>query len=191
MKYNIYYYILLCWIIIIVFCVSVYLYDLCLFLFKYFPSGCIVVQLLNLFWPNHCPYMYLIIIAWLRPPKYFRSIWISLQYYVWVCGMLVGFLHPNFLPPISEQREWLRTMTLKSALVDGHLHARCLVCLQLVRNLIPGKTLTIGYGRSRWVTLGRSNSFKLQQTPAFKWVNVCQLSWSRLSVQMKWSTRVW
>ncbi|CAL8340592.1 unnamed protein product [Boreogadus saida] len=35
-----------------------------------------------------------------------------------------------------------------------------------VRNVIPGQTLAIGYGRSR-VALGRSNSFKLQQTPAF------------------------
>jgi len=107
------------------------------------------------------------LVAWLRPPKYFRSILISLQYYVWVCGMLVGFLRPNFVRPISEQREWLRTMTLKSALVDGHLHAQCLVCLQPARNVIPGQTLAIGYGRSR-VALGRSNSFKLQQTPAFK-----------------------
>ena len=71
------------------------------------------------------------------------------------------------LRPISERREWLRTMTLKSALVDGHLHARCLVCLQPARKVIPGQTLAIGYGRSR-VALGRSNSFKLQQTPAFK-----------------------
>ena len=52
-----------------------------------------------------------------------------------------------------------------------------------LRNVIPGQTLAIGYGRSR-VALGRSNSFQLQQTPAFKWVNVCQLSRSRLSVQI-------
>jgi hypothetical protein len=130
------------------------------------------------------------VLAWLCPPKYFLSILISLHYYVWVCSMLVGFLCQTFLRPISEQREWLRRMTLKSALVDGHLHEQCLVCLQPARNLIPGQTLAIGYGRSR-VALGRSNSFKLQQTPAFKWVDVCQLSRSRLSVQIKWSTSVW
>ena len=98
--------------------------------------------------------------------------------------MLVGFLCLNFLRPISEQRKWLRWMTLKSTLVDGHLYAQCLVCLQLARNVIPGQMLAIGYSRSR-VALGRSDSF--QQTPAFKWVNICQLSRSRLSVQMKWS----
>ena len=65
------------------------------------------------------------VLAWFRPPKYFRSIFISLQYYVWVCGIFAGFLRPNFVRPISKQREWLRTMMLKSALVDGHLHTRC------------------------------------------------------------------
>ena len=44
--------------------------------------------------------------------------------------------------------------------------ARCLVCLQPARNVIPGQTLAIVYGRSR-VALGKSNRFKLQ-TPAFK-----------------------
>ena len=100
-------------------------------------------------------------LAWLRSPKYFHSIWISRQYYFWGCGMLVGFLRPNFVRPISDHREWLRTMMLKSALFDGHLHARCLVCLQPAHNVIPGQTLAIGYyGRSR-VALGRSNRFKL------------------------------
>ena len=42
-----------------------------------------------------------------------------------------------------------------------------LVFLQPACNVIPGQTLAIGYGRSR-VALGRSNSFKLQQTTAFK-----------------------
>ena len=81
--------------------------------------------------------------------------------------MLVGFFRPNFLHPISKQREWLRTMMLKSILVDGHLHASCLVCLQNARNVIPGQILVIGYGSSR-VALGRPNGFKLKQTPAFK-----------------------
>ena len=54
-------------------------------------------------------------VAWLRPPKYSHSIRISLQYRIWgVCGMLVGFLRLLFLCPISEQREWLRSMKLKS-----------------------------------------------------------------------------
>ena len=71
-----------------------------------------------------------------------------------------GFLGSQiFGGPISEQREWLRTMTLKSALVDGHLHAQCLVCLQPAHHVIPGQTLAIGYGRSR-VALGRSNHLK-------------------------------
>ena len=73
---------------------------------------------------NHCKGD----LARLRPPKYFRSVLISLQYYIWVCGISVGFLRPNFVRPISKQREWLKTMRLKSALVDGHLHAQCLVC---------------------------------------------------------------
>ena len=43
-----------------------------------------------------------------------------------------GFLGSQiFGGPISEQREWLRMMTLKSALVDGHLHARYLVYYSL------------------------------------------------------------
>ena len=92
------------------------------------------------------------VVAWLRLPKYFRSILISLQYYFWVFGMLMGYRRPNFVRPISEQREWLRTMTS---------------CLQPARIVIPGQTLAIGYGKSR-VALCRSNSFKLQQTPAFK-----------------------
>ena len=73
---------------------------------------------------------YSIVLAWLHTPKDFRSILISLQYYVWVCCIFLDFLCPNFVRPISELREWLRTMTLKSALVDGHLSAQCLVCLQ-------------------------------------------------------------
>ena len=104
--------------------------------------------------------------------------------------MLVGFLRLNFLRPISEQREWLISKTLKSALVDGHRHAGCLVCLQPARNVIPSQTLAIGYGRSR-VALGRSNSFKLQQTPAFKRVNVCELSKSRLCInELKYESLV-
>ena len=153
-----------------------------------------VIQKEGLFPASHMPisqaglyifYQIIKVLAWLRPPKYYRSIWITLQYKV-----LVGFLCLNFLRPISEQRKWLRSMTLKSALVDGHLYAQCLVCLQLARNVIPGQMLAIGYVRSR-VALGRSDSFKLQQTPAFMWVNVCQLSRSRLSVQRKLSTTVW
>ena len=103
--------------------------------------------------------------------------------------MLVGVRLPNFLRPINEQRAWLRTMLLKSALVDGHLHAPCLVCLQLACNGIPGQTIAMGYGRSR-VALGRSNRFKLQQTPAFKLVNVCQLSRSRNEVRQSGRIRL-
>ena len=82
-------------------------------------------------------------LAWLRPPKYFLSIFISLQYYVWVCGIFLGFLRPNVVRPISEQRAWLRTMSLKSALVDRHLHARCLVRLQPAHKVIPGQMVVI------------------------------------------------
>ena len=56
-------------------------------------------------------------------------------------------------------------MTLNSAPVDGHLQALYLVCLQPARNVIAGQIVTIGYGRFR-VAMGRSNSFKLQQTPS-------------------------
>ena len=55
-------------------------------------------------------------VAWLRPPKYFRSIFSVLRQGL---RYVVGFPRPNFVHPISEHREWLRTMTLKSALVDG------------------------------------------------------------------------
>ena len=41
------------------------------------------------------------------------------------------------------------------------------VGLILQRSIRHDQTLVIGYGRSR-VALGRSNSFKLQQTPTFK-----------------------
>ena len=85
-----------------------------------------------------------------RPPTYFRSIFISHQYYVWVCGIFAGFHRTNFASSISEQREWLRTMKLRLC--------ASLSCIQ---------TLAIGYGRSK-VALGCSNNFKLQQTPAFQ-----------------------
>ena len=42
-------------------------------------------------------------VAWHRPPTYFRSIFISLQYYVWVWGIFTGFLRPNFADQ-SENR---------------------------------------------------------------------------------------
>ena len=102
--------------------------------------------------------------------------------------MLVGFLCPNFVRPMTEGVAENNDVTVN--LVDRHLHAQCLICLQPPRNVIPGQTLAIGYGGSR-VALGRSISFKLQQTPAFKWVNISQLSGSSLFVQMKCSTRVW
>ena len=68
------------------------------------------------------------------PPTYFRSILISLQYCV--CGILAGFLWPNFAGSISKDRVWLRTMTLRSC-----------------ASLSCSQTLAIGYGRSR-VALG-------------------------------------
>ena len=78
----------------------------------------------------------------LAPPAYVRPL--GLRYYVLVCGIFAGYLRPNFAGPISEQREWLRTMTLR-----------------LCPSLRCSQTLAIGYGRSR-VALGTSNSFKLQ-----------------------------
>ena len=79
-----------------------------------------------------------------------------------------------FCWPISEQREWLRTSTLRTC-----------------AGLSCSPTSAIGYDRSR-VALGRSNSCRLQKTPAFKWVTVSQWREARLSMQLKLSLlRFW
>ena len=80
-------------------------------------------------------------VAWLRPPTYIRSIFISLQYYVWVCGIFAGFSGQNFCR--SNQRT--------EGVAENNV-------VEVVR-LSFSQTLAIGYGQSR-VALGRSNSFK-------------------------------
>ena len=43
-------------------------------------------------------------LAWLRPPTYFRSIFISLQYSVWDLSRRQRFLSVKFLPVQSANR---------------------------------------------------------------------------------------
>ena len=74
------------------------------------------------------------------------------------------FLASNQRTKGAAENDDVTVSSMESALVDGHLHARCLVCLQSARNVIPGQTLTIGYGRSR-VALGRSNSLNFNRHP--------------------------
>ena len=70
--------------------------------------------------------------AWHRLPTHFRSISIYLQYYVWVSCIFVGL--PNFAGPISKQRTWLRTMTLRScaSLICSRAHLRRALALYWV-----------------------------------------------------------
>ncbi|XP_041913684.1 uncharacterized protein LOC121678307 [Alosa sapidissima] len=53
----------------------------------------------------------------------------NVWYIVWVCGVFAGFVLQKSAGPISEKREWLRTMTLRlcaSLNVNRDKHAKCI-----------------------------------------------------------------
>ena len=105
-------------------------------------------------------------VAWLRLPTYFRSVFISLHYVVWVCGIFTGFLKTKMCR--SNQR------------TEGVAENDDVEVASL--SMSPHDQTFIDWLWQIWEALGRVSAFK--EIHAWQW------KVSRLSVHYE-CTRVW